>query len=110
METIKTLWQLLQEIVEKQANDRYFSLYDFIDEENHFWREDIKKKLEKADNKQFYEYMDGFDFVNETEVYMACSEYYEKVMDRAISMWECGDISEVADDYIREKNLNFDEE
>jgi hypothetical protein len=46
----------------------------------------MKKKLEKADQKQFYEYMDGFDFVNETEVYMACSEYYEKVMNRAISM------------------------
>lgn len=58
----------------------------------------------------FYEYMDWFDFVNETEVYMACSEYYEKVMDRAISMGECGDISEVADDYIREKNLDFDGE
>ena len=105
---LKTLWQLLQEVVEK--SEKYFSLYDFLDEENHFWREDIKKKLEKADNKQFYEFMDGFTFVNETEVYMAVCEYYEKTMDRAISMWECGDMQDVADDYIREKNLKLDDD
>lgn len=108
MENVKTLWELLQEVVEKE--DRYFSLYDFLDEENHFWKEDIKKKLEKADNKQFYEYMDGFNFVNEQEVYMACSEYYEKTMNRPISMWEMWDMSDIAEDYIRERNLKFEEE
>lgn len=108
METIKTLWQLLQEVVEKE--NKRFSLYEFLEDATKEEKREIKNKLVDADNKQFYEYMDGFSFVNETEVYMACSEYYEKVMDRAISMWECGDISEVADDYIREKNLNFDED
>lgn len=108
MGNLKTLWQLLQEVVEKE--DRYFSLYDFLEEENRYVRRDIKEKLEEADNKQFYEYMDWFEFVNKTEVYLAVCEYYEKTMDRSISMWECGDMSEVADDYIREKNLKFDDE
>ncbi len=108
METIKTLWQLLQEVVEKE--EKRFSLYEFLEDATKEEKREIKNKLVDADNKQFYEYMDGFDFVNETEVYMACSEYYEKVMDRAISMGECGDISEIADDYIREKNLNFEED
>ena len=110
METIKTLWQLLQEVVEKQADDRYFSLYDFLDEENHFWREDIKKKLEKAEQKQFFEYMDWFNFVNESEVYMAVCEYTEKVMNGPLCMWELGDMSEVADYYISERNLKLDDD
>ena len=108
MENLKTLWQLLQEVVEKE--DRYFSLYDFLEEENRYARRDIKEKLEKADQKQFYEFMDWYTFVNETEVYMAVCEYYEKTMDRPISMWECGDMSDVADDYIRERNLKFDDD
>lgn len=109
MQNLKTLWQLLQEVVENDDDKRY-SLHEFLLESTDEDRKRVQDKLVDADYKQFYEYMDGFDFVNETEVYMACSEYYEKVMDRAISMWECGDISEVADDYIREKNLIFDEE
>lgn len=108
MQELKTLWQLLQEVVEK--SEKYFSLYDFLEEDNRLWRRSIKKELEKADNKQFYEYMDWFTFVNETEVYMAVCEYYEKTIDRPMSMWECGDMSEVADDYIREKNLTLDED
>lgn len=108
MENTKTLWQLLQNVVENE--EKRFSLYEFLKEATKEERKEIANKLVDADRKQFFEYMDGFDFVNETEVYMACSEYYEKTMDRAISMWECGDISEVADDYIREKNLTFDED
>ena len=108
MEDVKTLWQLLQEVVEKE--DKYYSLYDFITEENSNRRKDIRQKLERADNKQFYEYMDAFHFVNSDEIYMAVSEYYEKVMNRPLCMWECGDMYEIAEDYMRERNLNFDEE
>ena len=107
MENVKTLGELLQDVVEKE--DRYSSLYDFLDEDNHIIRRDIKDKLEKAEHKQFFEYMDGYDFVNSDEVYMAVCEYWEYVNQRPLSMWECGDMSEVADDYIRNKNLNFDE-
>lgn len=77
---------MLQDIVEKE--DKYFSLYDFLDEDNHLIRKDIKDKLEKAEQKQFFDYMDAYDFVNSDEVYMAVSEYTEKVMNRPLSMGE----------------------
>ena len=86
MENVKTLGELLQDIVEKE--NKYFSLYDFLDEDNHLIRKDIKDKLEKAEQKQFFEYMDGYNFVNSDEVYMAVSEYTEKVMNRPLSMGE----------------------
>ena len=105
---IKTLGELLQDIVEKE--DKYFSLYDFLDEDNHLIRKDIKDKLEKAEQKQFFDYMDAYDFVNSDEVYMAVSEYTEKVMNRPLSMGEMWDISEIADYYMSERWLEFDEE
>ena len=108
MENVKTLGELLQDVVEKE--DRYFSLYDFLDEDNHLIRKDIKDKLEKAEQKQFFEYMDGYNFVNSDEVYMAVSEYTEKVMNRPLSMGEMWDISEIADYYMSERWLEFDEE
>ena len=108
MENVKTLGELLQDIVEKE--NKYFSLYDFLDEDNHLIRKDIKDKLEKAEQKQFFEYMDGYNFVNSDEVYMAVSEYTEKVMNRPLSMGEMWDISEIADYYMSERWLEFDEE
>lgn len=108
MENVKTLGELLQDIVEKE--NKYFSLYDFLDEDNHLIRQDIKDKLEKAEQKQFFEYMDGYNFVNSDEVYMAVSEYTEKVMNRPLSMGEMWDMSEIADYYMSERWLEFDEE
>lgn len=108
MENVKTLGELLQDIVEKE--NKYFSLYDFLDEDNHLIRKDIKNKLEKAEQKQFFEYMDGYNFVNSDEVYMAVSEYTEKVMNRPLSMGEMWDMSDIADYYMSERWLEFDEE
>lgn len=105
---IKTLGELLQDVVEKE--NKYFSLYDFLDEDNHLIRKDIKDKLEKAEQKQFFDYMDAYDFVNSDEVYMAVSEYTEKVMNRPLSMGEMWDMSEIADYYMSERWLEFDEE
>jgi hypothetical protein len=48
--------------------------------------------------------------VNSDEVYMAVSEYTEKVMNRPLSMGEMWDISEIADYYMSERWLEFDEE
>jgi hypothetical protein len=48
--------------------------------------------------------------VSESEVYMAVCEYFEKTMDRQAYMWELWDLSENADYYIRERNLNFDDD
>lgn len=108
MQNLKTLWQLLQEVVEKE--EKRFSLHDFLLESTEEDRKDIETKLTDADTKQFFEFMDWYTFVNKDEVYSAVCEYYEFTMDRSASMWECLDLRESADYYIDEKNLNFDEE
>lgn len=108
MKNLKTLWQLLQEVVEKE--NKRFSLHDFLLEATEEDRKNIEKKLTDADTKQFFEFMDWYTFVNKDEVYSAVCEYYEFTMDRSASMWECLDLRESADYYIDEKNLNFDEE
>lgn len=105
---IKTLWELLQEVVEKE--EKRFSLHDFLLESTEEDRKRIEEKLTDEDSKQFFNYMDWFTFVNKDEVYMACCEYYEKSMNRTISMWEMNDLYELADYYMQEKNLNFEDE
>ena len=108
MEWYKTLGQMLQNIVENE--DKWYSLFEFLVESTDEDRKIVQDKLVDADYKQFYEYMDSFSFVNRDEVYMAVSQYYEFVIDRPISMWECGDLSECADDYIENRNLKFDDD
>ena len=104
---IKTLWELLQEVVEKE--DKRFSLHDFLLEATEEDRKRIEEKLTDEDSKQFFEYMDIYTFVNKDEVYLACCEYYEKSMNRSISMWECWDMYEVAEYYMSERWLNFED-
>jgi hypothetical protein len=41
---------------------------------------------------------------------MAVCEYTEKVMNRPLCMWEMWDMSEIADYYMEERNLNFDDD
>lgn len=108
MQNLKTLWQLLQEVVEKE--EKRFSLHDFLLESTEEDRKSIETKLTDADSKQFFEFMDWYTFVNKDEVYSAVCEYYEFTMERSASIWECLDLRESADYYIDEKNLNFDEE
>ena len=108
MENYKTLGQMLQEIVENE--DKWYSLHEFLLESTDEDRKIVQDKLVDADYKQFYEFMDSYSFVNKDEVYMAVCEYYEFVMNRPISMWECGDLYEVVDDYITNKNLSLDED
>jgi hypothetical protein len=43
-------------------------------------------KLVDADTNQFFEFMDTYNFVSESEVYMAVCEYFEKTMDRQAYM------------------------
>ena len=108
MKELKTLGTMLQEVVEKE--EKRYSLHEFLLESTDEERKQVETKLSEEDYKQFYEYMDGFSFVNETEVNMAIVEYFEKVNDRPVCMWEMWDLSEVADDYMREKNLNFEDD
>lgn len=105
---LKTLGTMLQNIVEEDW--KFFNLFGFLKDSTEEDRKKYMDKLIDADSKQFFEYMDWYTFVNEEEVYCAVSEYYEKTMDRELSMWEMWDISENAEYYMRERNLNFDED
>ena len=109
MENIKTLWELLQLVVE-QDDDRWYSLHEFLLESTEEDRKRIQDRLVDADQKQFYEYMDWFTFVNKTEVEMAVCEYVEHVNQRPLCMWEMGDLREIVEDYMNERNLDFDGE
>ena len=109
MENLKTLWQLLQLVVE-QDDDRRYSLHEFLLESTEEDRKRIEEKLTDADQKQFYEYMDWFNFVNRNEVECAVGDYVEHVNQRPLWMWEMGDLREIVEDYMNERNLNFDEE
>ena len=108
MEDLKTLWTMLQEIVE--AEDKWYSLYEFLEEATSEERTEVKNKLVDADYKQFYDFMDWFTFVSEDEVNSAVVEYFEKVNNRPVYMGEMWDLSEVADDYMSNRNLNFEED
>lgn len=106
---LKTLWQMLQEVVEDQ--DYYYSLHEFLLESTEEERKEVEKELTERDYKQFYEYMDSFSFVNKTEINMAVNEYLEYVNNRPLCMGEMWDVSEVVDDYITTRWLeNLDEE
>ena len=109
MENLKTLWELLQLVVE-QDEDRWYSLHEFLLESTEEDRKRIQDKLVDADQKQFYEYMDGFNFVNKTEVEMAVCDYVEYINQRPLCMWEMWDLREIVEYYMDERNLEFDEE
>lgn len=109
IEWIKTLWELLQEAIEND-DDKWYSIHEFLLYSTGEDRKRIEEKLTDMESKQFYEYMDWFNFVNEDEVHMACQQYFEATMNRAISIGECLDLDEIVDDYIRNKWLEFDEE
>lgn len=108
MENIKTLGTLLQEVVEKE--DKWYSLHEFLLESTDEERKEIQDKLVDADYKQYYEFMDAFTFVNKQEIEMAVVEYFEKVNNRPACMWEMWDLSDAADDYIRNRNLKLEDD
>ena len=81
---LKTLGTMLQEIVENE--DKWYSLFEFLEEATEEERREVKNKLVDADCKQFYEYMDAYSFASKDEVHMACQDYFEATMNRAISI------------------------
>lgn len=109
MENLKTLWQMLQEIVEND-NDNWYSLHEFLLYSTEEDRKRIESNLTDTDQKQFYEYMDWFHFVNDQEVYMAVCEYVEHVNQRPLCMGEMWDMSDIAEDYLESRNLEVDED
>lgn len=108
MKNIKTLWELLQDVIEK--DDYFYSLHEFLLESTEEDRKRIEKMLTEEDSKQFYEYMDWLSFTNKDEIHKACVDYYEKSMKRWVDIWESLDLYDVVDDYMKERDLSFDED
>lgn len=67
-------------------------------------------KIIIMEKKDLFEYLNGYNFVNESEVNMAVCEFFMEnmwIMDP--SYWELLEYWELASEYIKEKKLNFSE-
>lgn len=105
LKELKTLWQMLQELV----NRDYYSLHDFLIYATEQQKKDIDLELVDIDQKQYYKYLDSKKFKNKDELETAICEYVEYTNQQELGMWEMLDISDMADDYIKLKKLNIDE-
>ena len=78
--------------------------FDFLDEIN-----DQDLKNEKPKNKQdLWDYLDGFSFVNDEEVWMAVNDFFVEEMGVFNpSYWELLEYWELATEYMRNKWLIF---
>ena len=78
--------------------------FDFLDEIN-----DQDLKNEKPKNKQdLWDYLDGFSFVNDEEVWMAVNDFFVEEMGVFNpSYWELLEYWELATEYMRIKWLIF---
>ena len=103
LEELKTHWQMLQEII----HEDYYSLHEFLLESTEEYRKETEKKLTDMDYKQYYEYLDSIDFKDKDHLESEICKYCEYVNQQPLWMGEMGDISDMADDYIRGKGLPF---
>ena len=67
-------------------------------------------KNKKNERDLLYEYLDGFHFVNQTEVYMATSDYFSDNGERQLSYWELSLCNALADRYIADREMRVNEE
>ena len=106
LEELKTHWQMFQDII----HEDFYSIMDFLlysTEEN---RKETEKKLTEMDYKQYYGYLDSLNFKNKDELETAICEYVEYTNQQELGMGEMFDISDMADEYARERKLPFYEE
>jgi hypothetical protein len=73
-------------------------------------RKETEKKLTETDYNQYYEYLDSKNFKNRDQLETAISEYCEYVNQQPLGMGEMFDISDMAEDYARERKLPFYED
>jgi hypothetical protein len=73
-------------------------------------RKQIDYKLVDLDTKQYYEYLDSFNFKNMDQLEAKICEYVEYTNRNPLGMGDMGDISDMADDYARERKLPFYED
>lgn len=105
LEELKTHWQMFQEII----HEYFYNINDFLiygTEEN---RKETEQKLVDMDYKQYYEYLDSQNFNDKDELETAICEYCEYVNQQDLGMGEMGDISDMADDYIDNRKLTFND-
>jgi len=106
LEELKTMWQILQEIV----NEDYYSLHEFLLDSTEEERKRVEKEMTDRDCKQYYEYLDSITFENRDHLESEICKYCEYVNQQPLGMWEMLDISEMAEDYARERKLPFYED
>ena len=106
LKELKTMGQILQEIV----NEDYYSLHEFLLDSTEEYRKEVESKMTDIDYKQYYAYLDSFNFENSDQLEAKICEYIEYVNQQPLGMGEMGDISDMADDYARERELPFYDE
>jgi len=106
LEELKTQWQMLQEI----NHEYFYSINDLLIYSTEEQRKEIEKKLTEIDCKQYYEYLDSITFEDKDQLETAICMYCEYVNQQPLGMGEMGDISEMAEDYARERKLPFYED
>lgn len=106
LKELKTMGQILQEIV----NEDYYSLHEFLLDSTEEERKRIEKEMTDRDCKQYYEYLDSITFEDKDQLETAICEYVEYTNRQSLGMGEMFDISDAAEDYAREKKLPFYEE
>ena len=106
LEELKTMGQILQEIV----NEDYYSLHEFLLDSTEEERKRIEKEMTDRDCKQYYEYLDSIKFENKDQLEREICMYCEYVNQQPLGMGEMLDISDMADDYARERKLPFYED
>ena len=106
LKELKTMGQILQEIV----NEDYYSLHEFLLDSTEEYRKEVESKMTDIDYKQYYAYLDSFNFENEDQLEAKICEYIEYVNQQPLGMGEMGDISDMAEDYARERELPFYDE
>lgn len=106
LEELKTHWQMLQEII----HEDFYSLHDFLLDSTEENRKETEKKLTDRDCKQYYEYLDSIKFEDRDQLESEICKYCEYVNQQPLGMGEMGDISDMAEDYARERKLPFYED
>ena len=106
LEELKTHWQMFQDII----HEDYYSINDFLIYSTEEDRKRVESELVDRDSKQYYKYLDSLKFEDQDTLETAICEYCEYVNQQQLGMGEMFDISDMADDYARERKLPFYEE
>lgn len=64
-------------------------------------------------DEQLYDYLDWYSFVSKSEILGAIEEYYypdEEWQKESASYWELAEYNNIADEYMNDRNIEFEEE